>query len=188
MKHLALSAALAALVLTAAPQQAQAQKQLGYALGVGAVVPVSKAMTDLSGAGVHVDGGVYWKFFPMFGAGLHISYDLPFGTKQKSGLEPDFQFTGIAARAMYAGGDFFKYWVSLGAGLYIITSSVSDGKGGFVTANNETKFGVDLSAGFGFKVWGPLSLGPAIGLTAPSVGSFSDVLILTAALRGHWNL
>lgn len=175
------------LVLTA-PATAAAQVPIGYAVGIGAVIPVGSGVSDRLGAGVHVDGGIYYKFMSMLSAGLHITYDLPFGQRDKDfNFDHEASFVGINARLMYMGdiGTLFEYWASLGVGLYFNKMSTCDGG---CKVENASQGGMDVSLGFGFKVWGPLSLGPAVGASFPSFANFADWTILHASLRLHWDL
>ena len=173
-----------------------ADDPMGYAFGAGAVIPIGGDITGnganppWAGPGLHLDGGGYFKIHRLFAAGLHVTYDLPMsGGQLKSGNEPDFQFVGILARAMYTGGDKFKYWAAIGFGMFIDTfTSCSDVHCSTMVVEKLVKAGMDISIGAGYAVWGPLSLGPAITATFPSIGNFADQMVLSISVRGHWNL
>ena len=172
-----------------APATASAQVPVAYTLGAGAVIPIGGVVSERLTTGVHVDGGVYFKFLPMLSAGLHVGFDLPFGQQDPNNtFEHEARFTGISARGMYT-FDFVlgHFWTTLGAGLYFnkLTSCTREGLAG-CGEESVSQFGVNADLGVNFKLWSDLSVGPAVGVVFPSVANFGDQMLLTAAARFHW--
>ena len=181
---------LCALLFTALPLVASAQLDLAYQVGIGATIPVG----DLSGRlspGIHVDGGVYYKFYPGFAAGLHIDYDNAFGKKGEGSVinfEHSGRFTGISGRIMYSGGDFFRYFVQLGVGLWFFDlTECTNGPSNCKGPVSHNKFGMSVQVGGGFKVWEELTIGPAVSITYPDFTQFLDIILLNVHAGLQWN-
>ncbi len=182
----ALSLSIAVMALAVDPSAAHAQLGIGYAVGVGTVLPVSAELSDVVNAGIHIEGGVYFKVLPGFAVGPHITYDTTFGkdigTTQHTG-----DFTGLSARALYAGdaGRLGRWWGSVGLGYYIGKLSPSPTS---TRPNDEKHLGLDVHAGFAFRTTKHLGIGPAIGVIYPNFNKFKDWILVTAGIRGHWTL
>jgi hypothetical protein len=180
---LAVAMALAAF----APRPAQAV-DLGYVFGAGVTIPVSHDLSELAGAGPHVDLGLQYKLLDYFSIGVGVSLDFPIPESLPNGVTPEVYFVRISARAMlHHGVDWFRYWVSLDVGMAFNTLSVCNERG-FCESTAETQAGFDVSGGVAFVVHKELSIGPAVGVTFPEFREVDNLYFVHVSLRAHWNL
>ena len=170
-----------AALLSTAPASAQ---QFEAAVDLGAAIPLSSTLGDILDPGIHVSVGFYYEVISNLDVGLQVSYDSLFGKEATAGFEHTGQWTGISAKVQYGMGDFFRWWVGLGAGFYF--GSLSSCAGGCVT-NSEKFFGLDLNAGVGWTVFQGVTIGPNLGVFTPRVGEIGNQLVLDASLRAMFN-
>jgi len=182
MRHLLLAATiLAATLLAAAPASAQ---QFEAGVDIGTSIPVSAALTDIAGPGIHVGVSFYYEVIKSLSVGAQISYDSPFG-KTINGLDTETQWTSANARVRYSNSGFFRYWAAVGVGFYWGTLSACSAT--TCAKTKEKHFGIDAEAGVAWEIMRGFALGPALGIRTPDVAQIGDELLVTASLMGMFN-
>lgn len=153
---------------------------ISYQVGFGVSLPVGSYIDELTTTGINVNGGGYMRIATAFNAGIHVTYNIPFGVQQTNGEVPDAQFTGILVRAMYLDGTESVAWfVGLGIGLSINKVPIC---GAFCEVEKQVSAAGDLSAGIAVKLGKTMSIGPQVTISAPNFADFQELLMLGLGL------